>query len=157
MTRTRSFAVLATLLVLSAGSGWAGETASPHAVVDPHKKMKPIPPPAPAVPTPQSGPAAFDADKRLATMTTRLKLTPEQQTKLLPVLQDTQAQVTAVRAVGGKPWEVRDKVKSILQASNIKIEVLLDGEQKAEWDKMRQETIGQGRVVFKTTTLDPDN
>ncbi|HVQ34365.1 MAG TPA: hypothetical protein VMT33_00025 [Candidatus Bathyarchaeia archaeon] len=114
---------------------------------------KPIEPPAPLAPTPQSGPGAFDAEKRLANMTTRLKLSPEQQAKMKPVLVETEAQVKEARAPGIKPQVARDKVKKILEDADIRIRVILDGTQKDEWEKVKAEVKASSRTPFKATTL----
>ena len=115
--------------------------------------MKPIPPPAPLLPTPESGPAAFNAGQRLANMTARLKLSPDQQAQLKPVLEDTEARVKEARAPGTKPAASHDKVKKILEDADIRIRVVLDGTQKDEWEKVKQEVKAQSKMQFKAAPL----
>jgi hypothetical protein len=115
---------------------------------------KPIAPPAPLAPTPQSGPAAFNAEKRLENMTARLKLSTEQQAKMKPILEDTEAKVKEARAPGSKPQASQDKVKKILEDADNRIRLVLDGEQKAEWEKVKAEVKTQSRTPFKATTLE---
>jgi hypothetical protein len=115
---------------------------------------KPIAPPAPMAPTPQSGPAAFSAEKRLENMTARLKLSTDQQAKLKPILEETEAKVKEARAPGAKPQASQDKVKKILEDADNRIRLVLDGEQKAEWEKVKAEVKTQSRTPFKATTLE---
>jgi hypothetical protein len=140
-----------------------GQTAAPQATPAPapatthtapaKRHPKPIAPPAPLAPTPESGPGAFDAQKRLANMTTRLKLSTEQQAKMKPVLEETEAQVKEARAPGTKPQVARDKVKKILENADNRIRLILDGTQKDEWEKVKAEVKTSSRTPFKATTL----
>ena len=115
---------------------------------------KPIAPPPPLLPTPQSGPSAFDAEKRLANLTARLKLSPEQQAKLKPILEETQAKVKEARAPGTKPTAAQDKVKKILEDADNRMRLVFDGAQKEEWEKIKAEVKTQSRTPFKGTTLE---
>ena len=140
------------LVALSVASATEPAPAAPTGTA-PKKHAKPIPPPAYGVPTPNSGPAAFDSAKRLAALTEKLNLTPEQQAKMKPVLEDTEAQVKAARHEAPKPAAARDKVKQILEASDIQIQVILDGAQKETWEKMKADVKNANRRIFKTTSL----
>lgn len=107
---------------------------------------------APAIPTSQSGPMAFDPEQRLARLTQRLKLTPEQQASMKPILEDVAAQVKAARGSAKNPRNqkendaARAKVGRILKDSNAQIEALLTDEQKEEWGKLKTEASNQGKL-----------
>jgi Spy/CpxP family protein refolding chaperone len=133
--------VAATIALCALSSARAAEPA-PH--------PKPIPPPATGVVTPNSGLPAFDAGKRLAALTEQLKLTPVQQAEMKPVLEDTETKVKAARAPGTPPSAALDKVKSILDGADIQIRVILDGAQKEEWERMKEDVKNANRRTFKT-------
>jgi Spy/CpxP family protein refolding chaperone len=85
------------------------------------KLAKPVPPPPPGVPTPNSGLPAFDSGKRLATLTQKLKLTPEQQAKMKPILEEADTQFRAI----------------------------LDGDQWEEWERMKEQVKSTTRTTFR--------
>ena len=164
MLRKRSIPLVAAAAISLGAFAWAqaeeaAPAPSPAPETTPHtapkkKVSKPIPPPAPAVPTPQSGPGAFDAEKRLATLTARLKLSPEQQAKIKPILEETELEVKDIRANTKKPLDARDKVKVVLESADNRMRVVLDGNQKEEWEKMKAEVKQQTRTPFMATTLE---
>ncbi|HJQ96985.1 MAG TPA: hypothetical protein VJ826_01665 [Candidatus Polarisedimenticolaceae bacterium] len=162
MSRRPLLPLAAATIVLGALAARAdGQAAAPQATPAPapthttpvKHHPKPIAPPPPLAPTPESGPAAFSAEKRLANMTTRLKLSTEQQAKMKPVLEETEAQVKEARAPGTKPQVARDKVKKILETADVRIRGILDGAQIEEWEKIKADVKTSGRTPFKATTL----
>ena len=157
MARKSSYTLVVATLALGAISVALASDAAPASSETPSeafkkKLSKPIPPPPPGVPTPNSGLPAFDPDKRLATLTTRLKLTPEQQAKMKPILVDTEARVKAVRGPEISPFASRDKVKVILEEADTQFRAILDGEQWEEWERMKEQVKGATRTTFKATT-----
>ena len=113
------------------------------------KLAKPVPPPPPGVPTPNSGLPAFDSSKRLATLTQKLKLTPEQQAKMKPILEDTETRVKAARGPETSPFASRDKVKAILEEADTQFRAILDGDQWEEWERMKEQVKSTTRTTFR--------
>ena len=146
--------VAATITLSALTVALASEEAAPAPPAGtPTKKvrMKQLAPPVPGVPTANSGLPAFDAGQRLTALTARLKLSPAQQTKMKPILEDTEKQVKDAWGAGGKT-AAHEKVKGILEASDVRIRAILDGTQKDEWEKMKERTAN--RTYFKATTLE---
>jgi len=131
----------------------AAPTTEMHPTHPAKRHPKPLPPPAPLDPTPQSGPAAFNAEQRLKNMTARLKLSTDQQAKMKPILEETEVKVKEARAPGTKPQAAQDKVKKILEDADNRIRLVLDGEQKAEWEKVKTEVKTQSKTPFKASTM----
>ena len=136
----------------------------PQTAPVPAKKYRgrPLPTAPIGAPTPYSGPPAFDAAKRLAVLTERLKLTPAQQEQMKPILANTEAKVKEARAKDPDPTKKPDpkktlqKVDAIVDEDDIRIRVLLDGTQKDEWEKLKKEGSAQHRTdMFIGTTSTP--
>jgi periplasmic protein CpxP/Spy len=73
----------------------------------------------------------------LDTLTTRLKLTPDQQEKIKPILADRDTQMTALRS--DQSDDRRAKMMKLRTDTNDKINAVLTPEQQAEFKKMNDE------------------
>lgn len=105
--------------------------------------------PDPAAPT-------VAADGRLfETFKTRLKLTPEQEEQIRPILQDETGKLRAIRDKYEGQTSRRAKRSMLKDAKGVRddarkrIEPLLTEEQKAEWKKLREEMRERARVELK--------
>ena len=76
----------------------------------------------------------------LDALTTRLKLTPEQQEKIKPILADRDTQMTALRGdQSASQDDRRAKMMKLRTDTNDKINAVLTDDQKAEFKKMNDE------------------
>ena len=76
----------------------------------------------------------------LDALTTRLKLTPEQQEKIKPILADRDTQMTALRGdQSASQDDRRAKMMKLRNDTNDKINAVLTDDQKAEFKKMNDE------------------
>jgi Spy/CpxP family protein refolding chaperone len=79
-------------------------------------------------------------DDRLKQMTKEFNLTSDQQTKIKPILVDSQKQMEDLRNnSNGDRQSMRGKMQQIQQDTNTKVRALLDEKQQAKFDKMEQE------------------
>ena len=90
--------------------------------------------------------------KRLAEVQARLKLTPEQQEKVRPIVIEEMKQLRAARdeiqSSGQRPrdrMKAGRKVKSIQEDAEAKLKPILSKEQMAEYKKIREERKAQIR------------
>jgi predicted RNase H-like nuclease (RuvC/YqgF family) len=90
--------------------------------------------------------AATSADEKLLEeMTTRLKLTEAQQAQIAPPLEQRNKQLKSLRGDLSENASRRQKLKALRQARSIqqefvgKVSAVLTKDQKAEWEKMREE------------------
>lgn len=82
----------------------------------------------------------FDPEKRTELLTKQLKLTPDQQPKVLDILKSQQSQMENLRSDSSASQEDRrSKMMEIRKASNDQIRALLDPDQQKKWDKMQSE------------------
>jgi Spy/CpxP family protein refolding chaperone len=73
-------------------------------------------------------------------LTTRLKLTPEQQEKIKPILADRDTQMTAMRGdTSASQDDRRAKMMKLRTDTNDKINAVLTPDQQAEFKKMNDE------------------
>lgn len=132
MHRLHAFVVLALVTGLS-GQAFAQQTAAPQT--------------APA--TGSNAPAAanqhmhkFDAQSQLQHLTKQLQLTPDQQAKIGPMLQQRDQQLQALHADNSlKPADRRAKAQSIVQDSESQIGGVLTQEQNDKWKAMREKAM----------------
>ena len=57
------------------------------------------------------------------------------------------------RAPGTPQTAALEKVKTILDGADVQILVILDGTQKEEWERMKEEVKNAGRKSFQTATI----
>lgn len=94
----------------------------------------------------------FDAQSQLQRLTKVLQLTPDQQAKIGPMLQQREQQMQALRSdTSSQPADRRAKVMAIMRDSEAQIGGVLTQEQRDKWKAMRekamehmQERRGQG-------------
>ena len=95
---------------------------------------------APASEQPEHGPGHhhFDPAKRTEMLTKELKLTSDQQPKVLEILKSEQSQMETLRSDSSAAQEDRgSKMMDIRKASNDQIRALLDSKQQKKWDEMQ--------------------
>ena len=88
----------------------------------------------------QHGPGRHHVDpaKRTEMLTTQLKLTSDQQSKVLEILKSEQSQMENLRSDSSASREDRrSKMMEIRKASNDQIRALLDSKQQKKWDAMQ--------------------
>lgn len=97
---------------------------------------------APAGTPSQNGPGHrhFDPEKRTEMLSKQLKLTSDQQPKVLEVLKSQQSQMEALHSDSSLSQDDRrSKMMDIRKTSNDQIRALLDPDQQKKWDKMESE------------------
>jgi periplasmic protein CpxP/Spy len=98
---------------------------------------------APQTQGPPAGPPNArtpDPMRQTKGLTKKLGLTPDQQSKIEPILADRIQQVEAARAdTALAPKERRAKVQGIMQDSDSRIESVLSDPQKQQYEQMKQE------------------
>jgi protein CpxP len=85
------------------------------------------------------GPGRMNPDRQLERMTKELDLTPDQQSQIKPLLVERQQQLEALfqdQSVTGE--DRRSKMQTIRQASEGKIESILNDQQKQKFQAMRE-------------------
>lgn len=81
----------------------------------------------------------FDAETQLQRLTKQLTLTPDQQTRIRPVLQQRDQQLQALHGDSSlKPADRRAKAMSIMQDTESQIDGMLTQEQRDKWKAMRE-------------------
>ena len=93
---------------------------------------------APAGAQPDHGQAHhhFDPAKRTEMLTKQLKLTSDQQPKVLEILKSEQSQMESLRSDSSQD-DRRSKMMDLRKASNDQIRALLDSTQQKKWDEMQ--------------------
>ena len=86
-------------------------------------------------PTAPGGRHGMSVDDQLARMTKELNLTPDQATQIKPILTDRRQQMEALRQ--DQSTSQTDKMKSIRDDSNTKIEAVLNDTQKQQFAAMQ--------------------
>ncbi|HUO14223.1 MAG TPA: hypothetical protein VMX38_04485 [Verrucomicrobiae bacterium] len=80
----------------------------------------------------------FDPQKRTEMLTKQLKLTSDQQPKVLEVLKSEQSQMESLRSDSSLSQDDRrSKMMDIHKTSNDQIRALLDPDQQKKWDEMQ--------------------
>ncbi|MFZ0732828.1 MAG: hypothetical protein WAM79_10935 [Candidatus Sulfotelmatobacter sp.] len=80
----------------------------------------------------------FDPAQRTEMLTRQLKLTPDQQSKVLDILKSEQSQAESLRSDSSvAPQDRRSKMMDIRKASNDQIRSLLNPDQQKKWDTMQ--------------------
>ena len=76
---------------------------------------------------------------RVTALAGELKLTPQQQEKLRPILQEEGQKMVAIYRDNTLSREARmAKIKEMRDANRVKVKAILTPEQMEQWDKMRQ-------------------
>ena len=82
----------------------------------------------------------FDPEQRAAMLTKQLKLTSDQQLKVLDILKSEQSQMEKLRSDSSLSQDDRRaKMMDIHKSSDDQIRALLDSDQQKKWDKMQSE------------------
>jgi periplasmic protein CpxP/Spy len=80
----------------------------------------------------------FDPEKRMEMLTKQLKLTSDQQPKVLDILKSTQSQMQSLRSDSSVSQDDRrSKMMEIHKTSDDQIRALLDPNQQKKWDAMQ--------------------
>jgi Spy/CpxP family protein refolding chaperone len=80
----------------------------------------------------------FDPTERTEMLTKQLKLTSDQQAKVLDVLKSQQSQMEKLRSDSSLSQDDRrSKMMDIRKSSDSQIRALLDSDQQKKWDKMQ--------------------
>ena|SRR5208282_3389935 len=90
---------------------------------------------------------APDPAERTQELTKKLKLTPDQQTKVRDILQSEHSQIESLRQDSSLSQQDRHaKMRDIRKSSDTQIRALLDSDQQKKWDEMqaKHEEWGQG-------------
>jgi Spy/CpxP family protein refolding chaperone len=96
--------------------------------------------PAGAPPDNGHGRGHFDPAKRTEMLTKQLKLTSDQQAKVLDILKSEQSQMEALRSDSSLSQDDRrSKMMDIRKASDDQIRALLNTDQQKKWDAMQSE------------------
>jgi periplasmic protein CpxP/Spy len=92
-------------------------------------------------------------DQRLQHMTKMLNLTPDQQEKIKPILENEQSQMQSMRQDTSMSRQDRmSKAQQIRQSSDDQIKQVLTPDQQQKWSQMQQERqnhMGQGGGTMK--------
>jgi len=113
-----------------------------------HAQSTGQPAPSAAQPTPNAVPPSANAaqvEQRINEAKARLKLTPEQEQKLRPIVKERNDAIAAIRAkhAGDTSRRARremfQEAKAAQQQFEAKVAPILDDSQRAEWQKMRDE------------------
>ena len=84
------------------------------------------------------GPRHFDPAQRTEMLTKQLKLTSDQQSKVLDILKSQQSQMEKLRSDSSVSQDDRrSKMMDIRKSSDGQIRELLDADQQKKWDKMQ--------------------
>jgi len=82
----------------------------------------------------------FDPEKRTEILTKQLKLTSDQQPKVLSILKSVQSQMQTLRSDSSLSQDDRrSKMMDIHKTSNDQIRELLDSNQQKKWDAMQSQ------------------
>ena len=82
----------------------------------------------------------FDPTERTQMLTKHLKLTSDQQAKVLDILKSQQSQMEQLRSdTSASQDDRRSKMMDIRKSSDSQIRALLDPDQQKKWDKMQSE------------------
>lgn len=85
---------------------------------------------------------AVDPQQQLEHLTKQLQLTPDQQAKILPILQQRDQQLQALRGDSSlKPADRRAKAMSIVQDSTQQMDAVLNDQQRAKAKAMREKAM----------------
>jgi Spy/CpxP family protein refolding chaperone len=82
----------------------------------------------------------MDPAQRTEMLTKQLKLTSDQQSKVLDILKSEQSQMEKLRSDSSLPQDDRrSKMMDIRKSSDTQVRALLDADQQKKWDKMQSE------------------
>lgn len=127
-TFSLALALGATLLTGSTGNSLIAQDQQPPAATTSQD--------APSTTQPQHAPNPQRQAKRMAK---KLALTPDQESKLEPILAERQQQIESTRSdTTLAPKDKRVRLRSIRQESEAKIELILTDAQKQQYEQMKQ-------------------
>jgi protein CpxP len=131
MKLTRTFVLLATSLLGAAAFA----------------QQNPAPPPPNGADQPQGQRRGMPSvDDQVKMMSDRLNLTPDQQTKVKPILEDQRTQAQALRKDESlSDDDRRNKMRTLRESTNSKIRDVLTDDQKKQFDEMQQQMRDRGR------------
>jgi periplasmic protein CpxP/Spy len=131
MKLTRTFVLLATSLLGAAAFA----------------QQNPAPPPPSGGDQPQGQRRGMPSvDDQVKMMSDRLNLTPDQQTKIKPILEDQRTQAQALRKDESlSDDDRRNKMRTLRESTNSKIRDVLTDDQKKQFDEMQQQMRDRGR------------
>jgi len=93
---------------------------------------------SPEASSPEGGHRHFDPAQRTERLTKELKLTSDQQPKVLDILKSEQSQMEKVRSDSSLSQEDRrSRMMDIHKASSDEIRALLNADQQKKWDEMQ--------------------
>jgi len=93
----------------------------------------------------------MDPQKQLDHLAKKLVLTADQQTQILPILNDRQQQVTAIQSdLTLSDKDRRSKVKAIRSDSESKIRNILTDTQRSAYDEMQQQSRDRAKARKQT-------
>ena len=85
-------------------------------------------------------------DDQVKMMSDRLNLTPDQQTKIKPILEDQRTQAQALmKDESLSDDDRRNKMRTLRESTNSKIRDVLTDDQKKQFDEMQQQMRDRGR------------
>lgn len=94
-----------------------------------------------ALPSPAAAQAP-EAAKKLEALAKQLNLTPEQKTKLLPILEAEAPKLKAIKAdTTMPPMQKLEKIRAIHQEADPKVKAILTEAQYQQWQTIRQQEI----------------
>jgi periplasmic protein CpxP/Spy len=110
-------------------------------------QQNPAPPPPSGGDQPQGQRRGMPSvDDQVKMMSDRLNLTPDQQTKIKPVLEDQRTQAQALRKDESlSDDDRRSKMRTLRESTNSKIRDVLTDDQKKQFDEMQQQMRDRGR------------
>jgi periplasmic protein CpxP/Spy len=131
MRLTRTFVLLATSLLGAAAFA----------------QQNPAPPPPSGGDQPQGQRRGMPSvDDQIKMMSDRLNLTPDQQTKIKPILEDQRTQAQALRKDESlSDDDRRNKMRTLRESTNSKVRDILTEDQKKQFDEMQQQMRDRGR------------
>ena len=131
MKLTRTFVLLATSLLGAAAFA----------------QQNPAPPPPSGADQPQGPRRGMPSvDDQIKMMSDRLNLTPDQQTKIKPILEDQRTQAQALmKDESLSDDDRRNKMRTLRESTNSKIRDVLTDDQKKQFDEMQQQMRDRGR------------
>ena len=87
---------------------------------------------------PEHGPGRFDPASRTEMLTRQLKLTSDQQSKVLDIYKSAQSQMESLHSDTSTPQdERRSKIMEIHKSTNDQVRAILDPNQQKKWDTMQ--------------------
>jgi|SRR5579863_926008 protein CpxP len=109
-------------------------SAAPSIAQDSGQEAQPAPPGE----VHEGGHRHFDPARRTEMLTKQLKLTSDQQAKVLEIMKSSQSQMEALRSdTSTAPQDRRSKMMEIHKSTNDQVRAVLDENQQKKWDAMQ--------------------